>query len=334
MKSRVSVVIPTYNGSRFIRETLQSVFAQTRRPDEIVIVDDASTDDTPSIVKALAAEAAMPLRLIELPTNTGGPATPMNVGIEAATGDLIALLDHDDLMSPEKLSAQGAVLENYPNLELVLGDYRLLVRNHLRPRTVVWPWESSSCGYGGNPALHMLEPAVSRRVIGSLGVSCSNLVFRKALWCRLGGFSGEAGIACDFDFLLRASDREIGWLASVLFTKRNHGGNLWRETPKNVLLVLKINERWLRAEAENLDDGTYNELRALGVAWPVELAWEMHWLRKWDEFDQLRQALRDYSDVPSVKHLLEFTPYPRWLYAIRDLLRTMPRRLSQTRDHG
>ncbi|MGA2254244.1 MAG: glycosyltransferase family A protein [Thermoguttaceae bacterium] len=193
----VSVVIPAYNSAAFIRETLDSVFAQTRRPDEIIVVDDASTDDSPEIIKALAAEAPAPLCLIELPRNTGGPATPMNAGIEAARGDLIALLDHDDLMLPEKLAAQGAVLDSHPNLEFVLGDYGLLVENHRPPRTGVFPWESSTRGGGkvGIPGLHILGPAVSRRVLmkgNALGFSCSNYFFRKSLWHRLHGFSCEA----------------------------------------------------------------------------------------------------------------------------------------------
>ena len=87
------------------------------------MVDDASTDETPSIMEAMAAESPVPLRLIRLPKNTGGPATPMNVGIEAAQGEYIALLDHDDLMLPEKLAIQAAVLDQYPEIDVVMGDY-------------------------------------------------------------------------------------------------------------------------------------------------------------------------------------------------------------------
>ena len=58
----ISVVIPSYNASRFIRETLTSVFAQTRLPEEIVVVDDASSDGTPAIVRELVKSAPVPLR--------------------------------------------------------------------------------------------------------------------------------------------------------------------------------------------------------------------------------------------------------------------------------
>ena len=59
----VSVVIPAYNTSRFMRGTLGSVFTQTRMPDEVIVVNDASTDGTPAIVREMAAGASVPLRL-------------------------------------------------------------------------------------------------------------------------------------------------------------------------------------------------------------------------------------------------------------------------------
>ena len=329
----VSVVIPTYNSAAFLRETLASVFAETRRPDEIVVVDDASVDDTRAIVARLAANAPVPLRWIELPRNTGAPARPMNVGIETARGDVIALFDHDDLMLPRKLELQLGALERRHDLELVLGDYETIERDQRRGRSRLWPWQCDVRGNGslGKATLHVLEPNVSRRELAAcnlLGCSCSNYVFRKTLWQRLGGFSLEAGIASDWDFLLRASDREIGWLDAVLFVKRFHGRNLWQSTPQNVLASLRLAERWLRGEAQGMDQRTYDELRALSVEWPVACAWDMHRLRRWDDFDRFRRALSGYADVPCARKLLVHRLYPRWLYTILDLSRAVRRRFD------
>ena len=256
----ISVVIPTYNSSQFIRETLKSVFAQARRPGEIIVVDDASTDETPAIVEAMAAETTVPLRLIQLPKRTGGPATPMNVGIEAARGEYIAILDHDDLMLPHKLAAQGNVLDNHPSLEMVLGDYEFLIEDHVCQRTGVWPWQncSSSDGSVGNPTLHILQPGISRCALltgNLLGLSCSNYFFRKALWHRLSGFSCDADISTDYDFLLRAAGRPIGWLESILFAKRQHDSNLCQPTPQNMLLAMRIRGRWLRSNRRMFGNG-------------------------------------------------------------------------------
>ena len=70
-------------------------------------------DGAPAIVASWPPGAPFPLRLIEMAKNTGGPATPMNVGIEAARGEYVALLDHDDLMLPEKVGTQTLVLDRY-----------------------------------------------------------------------------------------------------------------------------------------------------------------------------------------------------------------------------
>src|SRR5262249_31104546 len=76
----VSVIIPTYNGSAFLLDCLSSVFRQTQPPDEIIVVDDCSKDGTASMVAALARDSPVPLRVIPLVRNSGGPSRPLNVG--------------------------------------------------------------------------------------------------------------------------------------------------------------------------------------------------------------------------------------------------------------
>jgi glycosyltransferase involved in cell wall biosynthesis len=71
MKANISVVVPTYNGAAFIAEALASVFAQTLPPREIIVADDCSTDDTPTIVKHIASDSPLPIRLIRLEDNSG-----------------------------------------------------------------------------------------------------------------------------------------------------------------------------------------------------------------------------------------------------------------------
>ena len=90
MNGSISVVIPTYNAARFLRETLESVCAQRRLPEEIVVVDDASTDATADTVRQFARGAPLPLHLQVLPKNSGGPSLPTNVGLESAKGEFIA----------------------------------------------------------------------------------------------------------------------------------------------------------------------------------------------------------------------------------------------------
>lgn len=108
----VSVVIPCFNAMKFISNTIESVCHQTYTNLEIIIIDDKSSDNTVRTVNALRLLDSR-VRLIELPKNNGAPATPRNVGIQAARGNWIALLDADDIWHPRKLELQMQALSEH-----------------------------------------------------------------------------------------------------------------------------------------------------------------------------------------------------------------------------
>ena len=105
----VSVVVPCYNGARYLRATLDSVLRQTHRVLELIVVDDCSTDDSPAIVEALAVQDPR-VRLLRLARNHGTPGGPRNAGVRNSLGDWVAFLDADDLWHPRKLELQLRVL--------------------------------------------------------------------------------------------------------------------------------------------------------------------------------------------------------------------------------
>lgn len=96
----ISTIIPLFNGGEFIEEAIRSVLAQTLLPDEIIVVDDGSTDNGPALVERLTE--AFPIRLIRQ-QNTGQSAA-RNVGVKLAYGDLISFLDQDDIWYPNHLA--------------------------------------------------------------------------------------------------------------------------------------------------------------------------------------------------------------------------------------
>ena len=116
---QISVILPVYNGERFLAEAIGSVLGQTLPPHEIIVVDDGSTDSTAQIVADLAAAAAVPLRYVY--QENQGPAAARNHGIRLAQGELIAFQDADDLWSAEKLVTQAALLRRYPQAHAVIG---------------------------------------------------------------------------------------------------------------------------------------------------------------------------------------------------------------------
>lgn len=117
----VSVVIPTYNSSQYLPETIESVLSQSWQDFEIIIVDDGSTDNTQEVVGAFNSNKIRYLRQ----ENSGGPAKPRNVGIHHARGKYISLFDSDDLMSRNKLAEAVAFLERYPDLGLLFANFEV-----------------------------------------------------------------------------------------------------------------------------------------------------------------------------------------------------------------
>ena len=109
---RVSVVIPTHNRAQTLSRTLESVWAQTHRPIELILVDDGSTDATPQVVADWAAqhEAAPDFVVRRLYQDNAGANAARNRGIAAAEGAYVAFLDSDDRWQPDKLAKQIAVL--------------------------------------------------------------------------------------------------------------------------------------------------------------------------------------------------------------------------------
>jgi len=107
-----SVVIPLFNKSTAISRALKSIDQQTWPPQEIIVVDDGSTDDGPTIV-SLMSEKMSSLRLVKKPN--GGAASARNLGIELATGNYIAFLDADDEWKPAFLENIADLIEQYPN---------------------------------------------------------------------------------------------------------------------------------------------------------------------------------------------------------------------------
>ncbi|MDR3534604.1 MAG: glycosyltransferase [Rhodopila sp.] len=129
----ISVIIPLYNGGRFIAQALDSVFAQSLPPTEVIVVDDGSTDDGPEIVARYAAQHS----LVLLRKANGGQSSARNFGISHSQGRLIALLDQDDIWYPDHLEELSRPFFEdtyrtlgwtYSNLDEITEDNRLRIR--------------------------------------------------------------------------------------------------------------------------------------------------------------------------------------------------------------
>jgi teichuronic acid biosynthesis glycosyltransferase TuaG len=124
----ISIVITTYNSSSTIVETLNSVINQTYKKFEILIFDDCSTDNTVEIISVFFLNYSIENLIFTSPTNTGGPATGRNWGINNAKGKYICFLDADDVWMNEKLEKQIKIIED-KNIDVVSSNAEVLNGN-------------------------------------------------------------------------------------------------------------------------------------------------------------------------------------------------------------
>jgi len=113
---KISTVIPTYNSANFIQDALTSIRQQTRPVDEIIIIDDGSTDATEAVVREFGDD------IIYIRQENQGPSAARNHGVQCSSGDWIAFLDADDQWTPDKIKQQLLALESHPTLHLIASD--------------------------------------------------------------------------------------------------------------------------------------------------------------------------------------------------------------------
>ena len=170
----ISVVVPLYNGRDFIREALDSVLTQTLPPDEIIVVDDGSTDDGPDIVADMARSHSM----IFLRKANGGQSSARNVGIAHANGDLIALLDQDDVWYPHHLATLVKPFTEthalnigwtYSNLDRIDADGSMLIRSFLTWLPTAHPKRSMIQCLGQDMFVVPSASLISRKAFQAVG---------------------------------------------------------------------------------------------------------------------------------------------------------------------
>ena len=194
-KPLISVIVPAFNAEKYIAEAVSSILAQDPAPDEVIIVNDGSTDNTGSIAESFDE----PVRCF-VQENTGAAAA-RNMGIRQARGDILAFLDADDIWLPGKLSRQLALLAESAELGAVFA--------HAQNFSV------SSTG------ILQFDPPVPGYVPGTM-------LARRSIFDEIGPFSEDfsRAEAVEFFVRLRESGLSLRMLPEVFLHRRIHGENL------------------------------------------------------------------------------------------------------------
>ena len=215
---KLSVAIATYNRADMVREALEAALAQSSPPDEIVVADDASTDDTLQVLDRMAA-AESRLRVIRQPENSGGVAN-WNAAMAATTGDLIAWCSDDDRFLPGHLQASIEYLEAHPDIGVVHSSFVDVREPSLGPAQEA-------------RLLRSARPLVldRGRLFGYLTryydwpFHPSTLVMRREVWERTGPFDAAYALA-DTDWFVRAAEQfRVALLPRYGVLNRRHAGN-------------------------------------------------------------------------------------------------------------
>ena len=317
MPSNVSVVIPTYNGAKYIAAAVESVFAQTRLPDEIVVVDDCSTDDTLKVLQYLRGPVA--IRILQLERNSGGPVVPMTKGFEACDSPFIVTLDQDDRMHPNRINLQVGALEQHPEAAAAVG---LLVKIDADGNRSPGDFVADSrvridaIPYREGVGCRLLDPAgVYAHVLshGTLTIA-SSTTFRKTAWFKAGGFDTTFRVAWDTDISLKLT--AVGPLAYIpepIGDYRLHAANTSAQGTTTLREVLALKQRHLDRPLHAINrEGLRRELREgyFGLAYTesnrgqLRAAWKALRASKWNGLPTLRFVFESGKCGVSGKSLL------------------------------
>jgi len=131
----ISIVMPTYNSESHVQDSIQSVINQSLHNWELIIVDNCSTDGTVDIIKKIQSSHSN-IQLYSTDFNSGGPATPRNIGIKESLGEFLAFIDSDDVWHKEKLEVQSKYLDKY-NLDIELTLCSVVCKNRIITSSVI-----------------------------------------------------------------------------------------------------------------------------------------------------------------------------------------------------
>ncbi len=216
---RISVAIATYNRAVMVRQAIEAALAQSRLPDEIVVSDDASTDQTGTVLAELAGREPR-VHLLRQIANSGGVEN-WNIAMRQTSGDLIAWCSDDDRYTPDHLQASAEYLETHPEIGLVHSGFidcfehshGEVVMDHRRMRS-----ERPIVMGGGSFLRYMTR-------YYDWPFHPSTIVMRREVWERVGEFDARYQLA-DTDWFVRAAQvTKIAWLPRYGAINRRHPGN-------------------------------------------------------------------------------------------------------------
>jgi glycosyltransferase involved in cell wall biosynthesis len=318
----VSVVIPTFNRAEFIGETIESVISQSREPEEVIVVDDGSTDDTEAVVRGFKGN------VLYIRTENQGVCAARNLGVKSSTGNVIAFCDSDDVWLPTKLDVQMSLHRRF-GVDYSFTNFLLLENSQVRGKKFdSVPKSFLPMAKRVEEAMLVTTHPIYEVLLKSQPIFPSTLVMSRGFFERVGRFKAELGrtAAEDLEFTLRCSQHHpLGIIEQPLVKIRKHAGNfsgnLFRTLCGEIQILQYALEQHDLAESARQAINRAIDARRVDAG---ERAFEHGDLESCVRY--LAPVWPGLSMAGKVKYLISRLPYP-----LRDVACRYSRKLGQAR---
>lgn len=256
MNPLVSVIIPAYNAGKFISDALDSVYAQTYRPIEIIVVDDGSTDKTADVVKKYIAEAtyqpkSTDITAIYLHQKNSGPSAARNAGIRTAKGGYIAFLDADDLWLNNKLAKQMALFEKDSAMDIVFTDVKITrLRDSGVEEFTVFQEKKLGADFFGHDYL-VVDPLL--KLIKLNFMPTPSVVIKRKCFEEGNFFNEKTSYAEDWELWLKMSvNCRFGYISDVSVHVKEMGDGLSANKKEMTLSSIYVFDAFVSAKRQEI----------------------------------------------------------------------------------
>jgi glycosyltransferase involved in cell wall biosynthesis len=250
----IAALIPTYNRSRMLRECLDSVLSQTRQVDEIIVIDDGSTDDTERVVRSYGGR----VRLLSRPN--GGKASALNAALPLCQSDYIWICDDDDIAVPDGVRHLAERLDTDESLGWVYGTFKR--------------FSDDGAVRSFGPPTHWRrpeEPNLTLCFLEEMFTFQFAMLVRRSLYIQVGPFRDDLIRSQDYDMAIRLSrSARSAFVPQTIFFQREHAGT--RGSARETIAADAIELKWLA-----YDQAIFFRLRADLSLREFTPSFALHW---------------------------------------------------------
>jgi len=304
----ITVIIPCLNAEETLCEALQTVFAQTVTPLEVLVIDDGSRDRSVQVAKSFGP------RVLVLRNPGRGPGAARKQGVLQARGTYIAFVDADDRLAPAKHERQLAILENSDEHTLVHTGSSIFGSNERLPPHV---------RAGGELA----TGRCARAVFEHNPMCGASAMLRKSLILKLGNFDADLFVSEDYSLWLRASTCcEFVYLPDVLYHIRRHDRNITHRLNYKAYSHWTAQDRFRHRHPEAFAQLPQDSIREYMVEPVLRAAREAYWRRDGQDYGRLiRLAYQLAPDDPQILRLWQRRRWPMAALRLWDRLTATPK---------